>query len=258
MRSLLSMVLLVMFSACGGGCGPVSSPRWVDGRADREDAKRATVRVYADVTALYQGQIITGVPFGTGWFMEQRGDRVVVATAGHVCVDVGEMIGDARDVQVLQVRFRVVTASGQSLPMEKIYDRDGAADDVCLLGGAVRGPQTLMRLADTDTAGIPFGEPVWYVGFPAGKIGLFDGAITGFERDEDTGELGQVNVSIPGKQGASGSAIMNSRGEVVGMLVALLRAFDHAVFSVPIEYLREAQRTAREWVRRDDTDADAD
>lgn len=82
---------------------------------------------------------------------------------------------------------------------------------------------------------ISLGEYVYTLGYSKQNIVFGEGSVssyTGFNEDSLT-----IQVSIPSNPGNSGGPILNSKGEVVGMLCAKNNDIDGATYAVKSEYL---------------------
>ena len=82
---------------------------------------------------------------------------------------------------------------------------------------------------------INLGEYVYTLGYSKQNIVFGEGSIssyTGFNEDSLT-----IQVSIPSNPGNSGGPILNSKGEIVGMLCAKSNEIDGATYAVKSEYL---------------------
>lgn len=136
---------------------------------------------------------------GTAWLVGRDAASDYWVTAGHVCEGQPLLLLDGEDL---------------ALPLA--IDREV---DLCVMTASV-GKRTPLKLA----AGPPeLGEHLWYVGNP---LGAMSGGIVpmfqGFASGNDGPDL---IVSIPGFPGASGSAVTNHKGEVVGLLYAVTIRF---------------------------------
>lgn len=161
-----------------------------------------------------------GVGFGTAWLVDKDDTYAWWMTAGHVCGP--------------DAIYTLKGVSGQaSVVLRVVVDSDAPGPDVCIM-------QTLtvddvpLRIADD----VYYGEPVHYVGSPLatlqpGNAPMFRGSATGMDDD------GNLLASIPAYPGASGSAITNERGEVVGLLYAVAGAWPEMVFAVGPDVLRD-------------------
>ncbi|NCO55912.1 MAG: hypothetical protein COS14_11520 [Bacteroidetes bacterium CG02_land_8_20_14_3_00_31_25] len=82
---------------------------------------------------------------------------------------------------------------------------------------------------------INLGEYVYTLGYSKQNIVFGEGSVssyTGFNEDSLT-----IQVSIPSNPGNSGGPILNSKGEIVGMLCAKSNEIDGATYAIKSEYL---------------------
>jgi hypothetical protein len=146
---------------------------------------------------------------GTGWYLAPD----LVVSAGHVCEEELHMVENLNGSR----HFALV-----------LHSDGGLATDLCIL--AVPGASGIpLLLAD----GTPSpGTPVRFFGYPAGYPGYGAGPITGHES-------GLTVIAMTAWFGTSGSAVVDDRGRVVGVLVRIVPGSGLA-FAVPVETLREA------------------
>lgn len=142
--------------------------------------------------------------YATGWYIASDGDTAVVATAGHVC-DPGQVYGISDGVGLTDEGL--LTDERAAFPF---YDRDDApTNDVCLLAVPGAGPVAVLEVAEVSPAA---DDEVHYTGYPSGTRGSYKGTV------EDVASDGVLLLNIAGYRGASGSAVVNSDGRVVGIL----------------------------------------
>lgn len=115
---------------------------------------------------------------------------------------------------------------------EMLVDDD--EHDVCVLRGKMLGQPVGLALFDPQV-----GERIWTAGYPRGKYLISDGYWAGRD-DNNEG----VCSSVAGF-GASGSPIMNVRGESVGVLIKRFGDMDSLTFVAPIEWVRAAVAQAK-------------
>lgn len=141
-------------------------------------------------------------------------------TAGHCC--------DPGDTFVFTEGLGLAGS-----PIRVLIDDD--KHDICVLEAYMRGPS--LQLASLDPA---IGEYVWTAGYPVRPLVISGGFWSGrvdIEVDDQMMSLGVSSVVVAG--GASGSPLMNARGQAVGMVVAgYTRSGDNIAFSTTVEWLR--------------------
>lgn len=156
---------------------------------------------------------------GTAWWV----GKDTLVTAGHVC-----------DSAVpTQVSYGSHEAWAE---VEVAYDDD--VTDVCVL--KTKEPNFWAIWFDLAShSKMQIGDPVWTWGYPSGEPSLQYGYYTG--RVEATEENGpRLIVALTGWYGASGSAVMNEAGDVVGVLVEMYTANGMVTRLVPVEEVRKA------------------
>lgn len=149
--------------------------------------------------------------FCTGWKLDD--ERLM--TAGHCCEEDSKFI--MRGPHAILGEVATV-----------LYDDD--KHDICVLEGKVKG--SFIKLADFEPA---VGAPVWTAGYPKTEFLISSGYWSG--RDDDN----QCKASVAVWGGASGSAIMNSKGEAVGVLIAYRPPMSNLAYCAPLEWMKVAK-----------------
>lgn len=168
----------------------------------------------------------------------------LVATAGHCC----------RDEVTYTLDGPGVVKGAEARIIVDLYDPDKDSEgdkDVCIMKGEVRGEP--IRLAAKDPQ---VGSHIWTVGYPDNIFLISEGIWSG--RDEEN--FGITSSVV--RPGASGSPVMNAKGEAVGVLVRFvpnMRSGGDSITKVaPIEKLRLALRKARALKNKPPADIDED
>lgn len=242
---LLTLFLAFMVSACSG-CSTISRSgnRGIDNLDAVGDARRATVQI--GMTMLVEN--IRGVQsihsgLATGWFLMSKGEFSTVVTAGHVCEAPGAII---QGHKIIQIVYTISTYDGEAFLGTVLYDHDESSDDTCVMGVVGAKPKHHMTLSKIPTKQRMIGTPIWYVGYPNGTLGVFEGHVTA--QMEGSGYL---LGSIETWMGASGSALLDSNGETLGLLSMVDGEFHHHAYFVPVEHLWAAQVAAKAWLEKD-------
>src|SRR5439155_12805276 len=100
----------------------------------------------------------------------------------------------------------------------------------------------LLKVAGVKAASLPLGDAgkmaigdeVYAVGNPRGLEGTFSPGIVSGIRQTTSETLLQITAPI--SPGSSGGAVLNRRGEVIGIAVATIREGQNLKFAVPISY----------------------
>lgn len=157
---------------------------------------------------------------GTGFFV----DETTLVTNHHV-------IDGARSVSLR-------LADGQAMPVTEIMVEDEQADLAVLktdrLPGVgldlYRGPR------------VEPGEAVVVLGSPQGLSGTLSEGIVSAWREQEAGlqdfGIPILQISAPISSGSSGSPVMNEKGQVIGVAVAVHREGQNLNFAVPVDALR--------------------
>jgi S1-C subfamily serine protease len=195
-----------------------------------EDAKNATVFLLA-----CSGKRCST---GTGFVVKQDSQGSFIVTNKHVCLSALASLEERRaESGVLAFRpLGVKRRDGANAAAQII--RVGQNSDLCLIRTDLKFKATL-KLANSVTKD----EQLFTYGFPAGQAELNKGKYQGTE-----GMQGAYYSKTDAKcwYGASGSAIMNVDGDVVGVIAMVLSKDKSkkkedvvASFFIPLEILRE-------------------
>lgn len=152
---------------------------------------------------------------GSGFFVAQD----IVATNLHVITNCDQ---------------GVVKIVGQ----ETLYDVLGvvAADeknDLALLKVARIKGRAMVLSSDDSTS---IGDAVFAVGNPQGLEGTFSQGIVSSIRKSSSRDL--IQITAPISEGSSGGAVMNDRGEVIGVAVGAIESGQSLNFAIPVSALR--------------------
>lgn len=183
--------------------------------------KKLTSREIAQQTLPSTVLIVMGnsgtkkIKSGSGFFVAED----VVATNFHVIKDTTE---------------GYVKIYGQ----EKIYKILGTVgidekNDLALLKiSSIKGKPLKLNTDDS----IAIGDEVFAVGNPEGLEGTFSQGIVSSIRKTDKFNLLQITASI--SEGSSGGAVLNDKGEVVGVAVGAIESGQSLNFAIPVSFLR--------------------
>ncbi len=173
------------------------------------------------VTVYLQMTDNNGKPLGigSGFFVAPN----LIATNYHV------IEGAAKGTAKIVDRYRKYDIQG-------ITAADKENDLVLLQVTTVYGIKPI-PLGDSDKVRI--GETVYVTGNPKGLEGTFSDGIISSRRDKDTQE--RLQMTAPISPGSSGGPVLNRKGEVIGVSVAVHRALDaqNLNFAIPSKYLKK-------------------
>lgn len=141
-------------------------------------------------------------------------------TAGHVCTGAAEVDGAISAERMIKV---VEAGSGRETLPEKIMVNQ--SKDLCLLS-AESGPHR--KISESEPQ---LGSVVQAIAYPGGAFDpniypLYDGRWAGRMKSED-----RCIVTMPVAGGSSGAAVLNDRGEVVGVVSSVMKSFNHFTLS---------------------------
>lgn len=185
--------------------------------------RQVATLVYPAVVAIYTGTSEGDVYLGSG-FLVGPGK---IATCYHVVEDASvilvKSLGDGEPIGSLKkaVRGRVIA---------KDVDRDLAVVSAPGLAGK---PLQLFKGEDMYV-----GETVYTVGNPEGQEGTFSSGMTSnFQMTKDPLTF-HVQFTVPVSPGSSGGPLVNSRGEVIGIIDTQLNVGQNLNFAVAAAHLR--------------------
>jgi S1-C subfamily serine protease len=170
---------------------------------------------------------------GSGAVVKTTFSGAYVLTAAHVCDDsdiIAQIKKDMPGVK-LNIEFDVITLDGSKYSVD-ILDMDHK-NDICILWVQdLYEPPILIATKAPEP-----GEHVYNLAAPLGvhdvnMVPIFDGFYNG--RDNK----GAALYSIPAFGGSSGSPIINTRGELVGMIHSTLRHFPQIAISPNYKAMR--------------------
>ena len=142
---------------------------------------------------------------------------------------------------IVATNFHVIKETSEGYA--KIYGRNEVYEVLSVIGVDEKNDLALLKIkgskgrplrlnTDNSTA---IGDVVFAVGNPEGLEGTFSQGIVSSIRKIDKVNLLQITAPI--SAGSSGGAILNDRGEVVGIAVGVIGSGQSLNFAVPISYL---------------------
>lgn len=168
------------------------------------------------------GDINLGTMSGSGSGIRNTRKYTDVLTAAHVCqlpIEV-QLMGGRQTITLFNIHGQEYFGEIYALDFE---------NDLCLI--RIDGKKPVLRIAREDPG---IGDSVFYAGYPNGlyKPGLlhfFHGYFNGIDSERSG------YYSIPAAPGSSGSAIVNSRGLVVGLVSAVMANFHNSTIGPSVE-----------------------
>jgi len=161
---------------------------------------------------------------GTGVAVKNDGDKTLILTAGHICIDQidpGLIIGE---ILVIDIYGNAYHSEIQSI--SKNFD-------LCLLSIKKQMPTTSISKQSPKS-----GDKIGYSGYPTGLYmpGLlhhFDGYMAGVD------PMGDHIYNTPVVGGSSGSPIYNEKGEIIGLVSAVMEDFNYMTIAVGTKNIRD-------------------
>ena len=172
------------------------------------------------ITVKGEGEETSIESSGSGVAVAHVGDKTVIMTAGHICKAVLVPGVDSSEFMVWNIEGRGFYSSIISISPHF---------DLCLL--SIDEVLPIARIAREAPSS---GEKVYYSGYPVGFYmpGLmhhFEGYMAGVDT------VGDHMYNIPAIGGSSGSPVYNRKGEIVGILSAVMIEFHWMTFAVGTE-----------------------
>ena len=172
------------------------------------------------ISAKGEGEEISVESSGSGVAVAHVGEKTVIMTAGHICKAVLVPGIESSEIMVWNIEGRGFYSSITSISPHF---------DLCLL--SIDEVLPIARIAKDSPKS---GERVHYSGYPVGFYmpGLlhhFDGYMAGVDT------VGDHMYNIPAIGGSSGSPVYNKKGEIVGILSAVMIEFNWMTFAVGTE-----------------------
>jgi len=194
-----------------------------------EDAKKSVLKIetWGRLSQCSEETMSCGeyemLSMGTGAIVLYNNSKKVL-TAAHVCKqdDFEEFI----EMNKGHFYLKAIDRGGKEYILERI--KHNKKQDICLLesvSGELGNGQYL-RLAIKKPE---YGEYVYNI---AGPLGIIDGEMVPLMHGQFFGESGgHAFYSIPAIGGSSGSPVLNSKGELIGMIHSVHYRFHHITLS---------------------------
>ena len=184
--------------------------------ADAQTAQQIAKKAF-ESTVLLVMEEASGQPvsLGSGFFVAQ-----------------GKIASNLHVVEGASRGYAKVVGQKAKYNIEGIIGIDPDHDLVLLEISAALTP--LLSIGNSDS--VEVGEPVYAVGNPQGLEGTFSQGIVSSIRGVSSDKLLQITAPI--SPGSSGGPVLNSKGEVIGISVAIFKGGQNLNFAIPSNYLK--------------------
>lgn len=173
---------------------------------------------------LIQGKTDTGEILGSGFILSSDGK---IATNLHVI----------KDLKTAGVQL----ASGDKFDSFSVLAFDARKDIAIIKIPGFDLPTAVLG----NSNDIQIGEPVLAAGSPLGLQGSVSTGVVSSVRDDPAGEgFKVIQTDATANPGNSGGPLVNSRGQVIGVVTFKLRGTENLNFAIPINYLRGLMESA--------------
>lgn len=164
---------------------------------------------------------------GTGFFIAKEG---YIVTNHHVIDEAAKVVAEMSD--------------GRKIPILGVLAQDKTNDIAILKSDFVPGPGEMLTLVNKEASATRPGERIFVIGAPVGLSGtLSEGIVSALrssrdmdkftpEKTKSREDLLQITAAI--SPGSSGSPVINSAGEVIGVAASYLGGGQNLNFAVPI------------------------
>ena len=204
-KSLHNLTILVIFLFSGLTAVVAQAPEKIAQKALRS-------------TVLLKMQLANGRSLGSGFFIEDG----LIATNYHVIKDAKRGIAK-------------LVGQEEQFAIDGYVAIDKDHDLAILKVTGLHAPA--LPLGNSDN--VQVGETVYAVGNPRGLEGTFSpGAISSVRSGDNTVIRGKIlQITAPISPGSSGGAVLNNRGQVIGIAVATRVDGQNLNFAIPSNYL---------------------
>lgn len=177
--------------------------------------------------------------YGSGEVVKNTKNGSIILTANHVCNIELPLLPPQITLKNIKFEYIIYDFDGNYFEDTKILKVD-TFKDACLMN--VDGLNMPALVVAKNAPQI--GEKVYNVGFPhgiylPGGYPIFEGFYSGQVKLKNSikGEVAAYSIYVAG--GSSGSMIINSYGELIGMVHSGFSSVDHFLFSLPFDFLRD-------------------
>ena len=166
---------------------------------------------------------------GSGYVVRVTDKGAYIVTAAHVCDGERGLLATVSQ----EIKMKVTTILLESYEA-KILKKDASIDACLLFAEGLTSGVSVIPLA---TKPPKKGERVYNIAAPLGvfdydMVPIFEGRYAGEESGQDL-------YTLPATFGSSGSMLLNSKGELVGMVHSVLAKFRNVAISSPYQKLMD-------------------
>ena len=150
----------------------------------------------------------------------------------------GLIVTNKHVVNDLQAEYKIITTDNTELKAEKIY-RDPVTD-LAIIQVNLDGNFQAVTLGDSD--GLKVGQMVIAIGTALGEFRstVTTGVISGLDRGISAGLTNVIQTDAAINPGNSGGPLLNYRGEVIGVNVAVSQSGQNIGFAIPINVIADS------------------
>lgn len=222
-KTFILFLLLTIFSSC-----QKNNDTFISHRGSFVKLKITHKVIVCDEKTCYQAN---SNAVASGFVIWHKGSTHVL-TAGHACI-----YKIPKEVDTTGVKVTISTEIEATDLRSKKYDlkivKINEKDDMCLLEGDVNS----WPMVISDEEPKP-GDKVYNFGAPAGifshnMVPIIEGLYSGYI------ESNMSAFTIPSMPGASGSPIVNRKGNLVGMIHSVHEDFSHFVLSPDLKTIKD-------------------
>tara|TARA_B100002019_G_scaffold290246_1_gene307479 strand:- start:2403 stop:3140 length:738 start_codon:yes stop_codon:yes gene_type:complete len=220
-KILLLMIIVFSVSCCGYAKHKVD----LNYGASFKNVKDSVFFIYrSDFMVENNEPLLLSQSSGTGTAVSSNKNYSDVLTAGHVCIDYYFNLPDTQYVY-------------------QLFDFDGNEHDADLIAVDFESDLCLLRIytqakaISVSNERLESGDYVQYSGYP---MGLYMPEnlhhFTGFYSGTDKAGFSMFSLAVTG--GSSGSSVINSDGEIVGVISSVTEDFAHLVLGPGVEKIK--------------------
>jgi len=189
------------------------------------------VSSFAETTAEIAKRCVPSVVLVT---IYDENERPIESGSGFVIGN--EQVATSYHVVAGGVSASVKTADKIVYPVSSVLAAD-ASKDIAIL--QVKKLTDVQPLPLGDSASVSLGETVVAIGSPVGLEGTITEGIVSAVRESEKFKTEVVQYSAPSSRGNSGGPLVNSKGEVIGVISYQMGSGQSLNFAIPVARLKE-------------------